>query len=99
MKTLHNSAAARALATLLMVLFAVAPAWATCGGGGGGGGGGMSGVGGASSPGGYYVPWEGRAPQDPPAMGLVLYWFPASKNELEKSSLRAPRPLSLYATQ
>jgi tetratricopeptide (TPR) repeat protein len=99
MKTLQNSAVARALATLLMVLFAVAPAWATCGGGGGGGGGGMSGGGGASSPEVYYVPWKVRAPKDPPAMGLVLYWFPASKNELEKSSLRASRPLSLYATQ
>jgi tetratricopeptide (TPR) repeat protein len=32
-------------------------------------------------------------------MGLVLYWFPASKEELQKSSLRASRPLSLYATQ
>jgi tetratricopeptide (TPR) repeat protein len=29
----------------------------------------------------------------------VLYWFPVSKEELQKSSLRASRPLSLYATQ
>ena len=50
MKTL-TSFFARSLATLLIVLFTVAPAWATCGGGGGGGVGGMSGGGaGASAP-------------------------------------------------
>ncbi len=98
MKTLA-SLFARLMATLLIVLFAISPAWATCGGGGGGGGGGMSGGGGGSSPEVYYVPWKVRAPKDPPAKGLVLYWFPASKEELEKSSLRASRPLSLYATQ
>lgn len=58
----------------------------------------MSG-GGAASPTVYYVPWKIREPKDPPAMGLVLYWFPASKEELQKSSLRASRPLSLYAAQ
>ena len=89
----------RALTIVLTVLFAVSPAWATCGGGGGGGGGGMSGGGGGSSPEVYYVPWKVRVPKDPPAMGLVLYWFPASKEELQKSSLRASRSLSLYATQ
>ena len=99
MKTSIASPVARALATLLIALFAVSPAWATCGGGGGGGGGGMSGGGGVLSPEVYHVPWKVRAPKDPPAMGLVLYWFPASKNEVEKSSLRASRPLSLYATQ
>ena len=31
--------------------------------------------------------------------GLVLYWFPASANELQKSSLRNSRTLSLYAAQ
>jgi tetratricopeptide (TPR) repeat protein len=101
MKTSLASPVARALATLLIALFSVSPALATCGGGGGGGGGGMASGSGSSSssPEVYYVPWKVRGPKDPPAMGLVLYWFPASKNELEKSSLRASRSLSLYATQ
>src|SRR5687767_13124844 len=100
MKTLFESALSRSFASLLIVLFAVSPAWATCGGGGGGGGGGMpSGGGGGSKPEVYYVPWKIRAPKDPPAKGLVVYWFPASKDEIQKSSLRESRPLSLYATQ
>ncbi|HEY3037168.1 MAG TPA: tetratricopeptide repeat protein [Pyrinomonadaceae bacterium] len=91
---------ARFLTVLLITLFAVSPAWATCGGGGGGGGGGMSGgSGGGSAPEVYPVPWKVRAPKDPPAMGLVLYWFPASTEELKKSSLRMSRTLSLYASQ
>jgi tetratricopeptide (TPR) repeat protein len=95
----------RPLAILLAVFTMFSPAWATCGGGGGGGGGGMSG--GGSSSGNstadvkvYYVPWRVRAPADAPAReGLVLYWFPASNDELKKSSLRASRVLSLYAGQ
>ena len=47
----------------------------------------------------YVVPWKVRKPKDPPAMGLVLYWFPASNNELNNSSLRESRALSLYASQ
>src|SRR5215210_4469179 len=88
----------RLLSLLLVVLFASSPAVATCGGGGGGGGGGMS-SGSSTSPQVYYVPWKIREPKDPPAAGLVLYWFPASKDELKKSSLRESRPLSLYASQ
>src|SRR5437868_15550169 len=89
----------RSLAILLALLFSCSPAWATCGGGGGGGGGGMSGGGGSDMKV-YYVPWKVRAPQDPPvAMGLVLYWFPATTEEVQKSSLRASRTLSLYAAQ
>jgi tetratricopeptide (TPR) repeat protein len=80
------------------MLFAVSPAFATCGGGGGGGGGGMS-SGGSSSPQVYYVPWKAREAKDPPAAGLVLYWFPLTNEELKKSSLRESRPLSLYAAQ
>jgi hypothetical protein len=99
MKT-PSSLFARSLALLLVTLFAAAPAWATCGGGGGGGGGGMTGGGGGGSAQETYpVPWKIRKPQDPPAKGLVVYWFPASKDELKKSSLRVSRPLSLYASQ
>jgi hypothetical protein len=36
---------ARALATILIILFSLSPAWATCGGGGGGGTGGVGGGG------------------------------------------------------
>ena len=87
------------IATLLILLFVVSPVWATCGGGGGGGVGGVSGGGGGAAPTVYYVPWKVRKAEDPPAKGLVVYWFPASEIELKKSSLRASRPLSLYAAQ
>jgi tetratricopeptide (TPR) repeat protein len=75
------------------------PAWATCGGGGGGGQGGMA-------PGGdvaervYQVPWKFLEPADSaPERGLVLYWFPASVDEIKRSSLRTSRDLSLYSAQ
>jgi tetratricopeptide (TPR) repeat protein len=74
---------------------------ATCGGGGGGGTGGM---GGGASMGGneivYRVPWKlVTAGETLPAGGLVVYWFPASQNELQKSSLRESRTLTLYEKQ
>jgi tetratricopeptide (TPR) repeat protein len=47
----------------------------------------------------YPVPWKVRLPKDPPAKGLIVYWFPASADELKKSGLRMSRPLSLYASQ
>jgi tetratricopeptide (TPR) repeat protein len=89
---------ARSLATLLIGLFSVQSIWATCGGGGGGGVGGMSG-GGGSNPTVYPVPWKNWTPKDAPSMGLVLFWFPASQEELNKSSLHNSRILSVYATQ
>ena len=45
----------------------------------------------------YRVPWKPAAA--PPAGGLVLYWFPASQKEIDASSLRESRILSLYASQ
>src|SRR5687768_10371272 len=88
------------LAILLAVLFAASPVWPTCGGGGGGGVGGAStGGGGGSAPVVYNVPWKIRKPADTPPAGLVLYWFPASLDEVKKSSLRQSRTLSLYASQ
>jgi tetratricopeptide (TPR) repeat protein len=91
---------ARAIAVCLLALFFAQSSFATCGGGGGGGGGGMSngGGGGGNAPV-YVVPWKIRKPSDPAAAGLVLYWFPASENELRASSLRSSRILSLYASQ
>jgi tetratricopeptide (TPR) repeat protein len=92
---------ARSIAVALLALFFIQSSWATCGGGGGGGGGGMSngGGGGGSNAPVYVVPWKVRKPQDPPATGLVLYWFPASTNEMKNSSLRESRTLSVYASQ
>jgi tetratricopeptide (TPR) repeat protein len=92
---------ARSLTVLLITLFALSPAWATCGGGGGGGGGGTAGGSGGSSsaPETYPVPWKVHDAKTPPAKGLILYWFPASKDEIKKSSLRMSRTLSLYASQ
>ena len=72
---------------------------ATCGGGGGGGTGGMGG-GGAMAEAVYQVPWKVlTAPDAATAGGLVVYWLPASENELKNSSLRNSRTLSLYASQ
>jgi tetratricopeptide (TPR) repeat protein len=88
----------RSIAVALLALFFIQTSFATCGGGGGGGGGGMSnGGGGGSNAPVYIVPWKKVAPA--PAGGLVLYWFPASNNELKNSSLKESRTLSLYASQ
>jgi tetratricopeptide (TPR) repeat protein len=90
----------RFVALVLIVLFLMTPVWATCGGGGGGGGGGMSGGGGGGSdPAVYHVPWKILKEGETVSDGLVLYWFPASKEELQKSTLRESRNLSLYASQ
>jgi len=97
-----KSQLSRALATLLIVLFSLSPVWATCGGGGGGGTGGVGGGGSRSegpAPAVYMVPWKIWEQRTAPNKGLVLYWFPASDNELKKSSLRASRILTLYSSQ
>src|SRR6185503_9065972 len=90
----------RAIATILMVLFSLSPVWATCGGGGGGG---TGGVGGGRSEGAapevYRVPWKMWNARTAPNKGLILYWFPASDNEVKKSSLLASRILTLYSAQ
>ena len=80
-------------------MFFAQSSFATCGGGGGGGGGGISagGAGGGNAP--VYV----RALENPQAngsagdAGLVLYWFPASENEVKNSSCasRASFPLRI----
>jgi len=91
----------RALATILIALFSSSPAWATCGGGGGGGTGGVAGGNSNMGPAPtvYKVPWKIWEARTAPNKGLVLYWFPASDNELKKSSLRASRILTLYSAQ
>ena len=84
-----------------MVLFSLSPVWATCGGGGGGGTGGVGGGGRGEGPAPavYKVPWNMWNARTAPQKGLVLYWFPASDNEVNKSSLRTSRLLTLYAAQ
>jgi tetratricopeptide (TPR) repeat protein len=78
------------------LLLPVPPASATCGGGGGGG---MGGGGGTSEPV-YKVPWKVlKAGDTLPTDGLVVYWFPRNQQELDKSSLRNSRTLSLYSEQ
>jgi tetratricopeptide (TPR) repeat protein len=94
----------RSVILALMILSVPAVEWATCGGGGGGGTGGMGagpmGTGPSADAQVYMVPWKVLKPQDPPVTaGLILYWFPSSKEELSRSSLRTSRPLSLYASQ
>jgi tetratricopeptide (TPR) repeat protein len=89
------------LSAAVVPFMVVVDVLATCGGGGGGGTGGM---GGGASMGGnevvYRVPWKVLNAGDvlPPG-GLVVYWFPASQNELQKSSLRESRTLTLYEKQ
>jgi tetratricopeptide (TPR) repeat protein len=88
------------VAMAAMVSLVVVDVLATCGGGGGGGTGGMGGGSGAMAEVVYQVPWKllhGGEAMDPG--GLVVYWFPASENELKNSSLRNSRTLSLYAGQ
>ena len=96
-----NTKLSRALATLLIVVISSSPVWATCGGGGGGGTGGVGGGGANTGPAPtvYKVPWDIWEARKAPNKGLVLYWFPASQAELEKSSLRTSRILTLYAAQ
>lgn len=100
------SALARPISLILVLAFVATPLWATCGGGGGGGGGGTSGTGGngggsTNNPVVYHVPWKntrtGKA--EHATEGLVLYWFPADKKELQTSQLKESRVLSLYASQ
>ena len=83
-----------------LVALVVVDVLATCGGGGGGGTGGMGGGSGAMAEAVYQVPWKSLTGAETlDAGGLVLYWFPASENELKNSSLRNSRSLSLYASQ
>ena len=92
---------ARPLALLIagLLFLSIPQSWATCGGGGGGGTGGMS-SGSMPAEQVYRVPWRVNKPGDPPvSAGLLLYWFPSSQQELEKSSLLYSRTLSLYASQ
>src|SRR6266853_1264270 len=86
----------RLICLLMIYVLLVPQSWATCGGGGGGGTGGM---GGGSSQQTYQVPWKLITPQEPVKEGLAVYWFPAGKEEVDRSSLRESRTLQLYSQQ
>ena len=48
----------------------------------------------------YRVPWKiAKSEEAPPKEGLIVYWFPSGQRELDNSSLRNSRILSLYAEQ
>lgn len=48
----------------------------------------------------YMVPWKLIKPDSPPVKdGLIVYWFPTSDAEYQRSSLRESRTLQLYAEQ
>src|SRR5690242_18856134 len=89
----------RLLIILAVCVLSLSPAHATCGGGGGGGMGGTmpSGMG---EPRAYVVPWKvlqpGEAPLNAP---LIVYWFPATKEEIKGHDLMASRALTLASAQ
>src|ERR1700683_206957 len=81
---------------LSLLVAGTLPAGATCGGGGGGGSGGFGSSGNVGQV--YQVPWKiFHAGQAAPPEGLVLYWFPLSRDEFQKSGLRTSPDLSRYA--
>src|SRR2546423_209751 len=97
---MKTTLAQRLLSLLVITLLLASQTWATCGGGGGGGMGGMSpgaGVGGGEQV--YYVPWKLIKPEDTIKEGLVVYWFPSSLEEFQRSSLRVSRSLTVYSAQ
>ena len=89
----------RSLILLAVLTTALTPAYATCGGGGGGGTGGMMPQGGMQ-PQAYVVPWKvfnvGQAPTTTP---LVLYWFPATNDEVKGNDMLSSRALTLASAQ
>src|SRR6266550_7924263 len=93
----------RILALTSILLFVFADAYATCGGGGGGGMGGVTrgGFGPTTTqradtpPKPYLVPWR-TAPLTTP---VIVYWFPATPDEMNASELVQSRMLTLYSAQ
>jgi len=89
----------RSLALLTIIALALPSAYATCGGGGGGGMGGTM-PSGMSSPQAYVVPWKILRPDEPAVSApLILYWFPATKEEVKGSDLLSSRALTLASSQ
>jgi tetratricopeptide (TPR) repeat protein len=90
------------LAAASLTALAVPAAHATCGGGGGGGMGGAMPRGGFSSAPAraYVVPWKVlNAGEAAVAAPYVLYWFPASAEEMDKGDMNASRLLTVWSSQ
>ncbi len=88
-----------AVLLVLFVLFTLPSAYATCGGGGGGGMGGTA-PGMAPAREAYVVPWKVLRPDEPAVSApLILYWFPATKEEVKASDLMSSRALTLASAQ
>ncbi len=92
----------RSIALFAILVLTSVSARATCGGGGGGGTGGMMPSGGMSmpQPRAYVVPWKilQSGTSLPPAP-MVLYWFPATADEVQGHELLASRVLTIASSQ
>ena len=89
----------RLFVVVAILLLSLSPAYATCGGGGGGGMGGTmpSGMG---QPQAYVVPWKILKPDEAPVSApLIVYWFPATKEEVKGNELLSSRSLTLASAQ
>src|SRR5690242_18128772 len=48
----------------------------------------------------WFVPWKVLNPGDPPLRAqLVVYWLPASRDDMRHSELLTSRTLTLYSSQ
>jgi len=89
----------RLFALAVVVCLALPSAYATCGGGGGGGMGGTM-PSGMSQPEAYVVPWKILRPDQPAVSApLILYWFPATKEEVKGSEFLSSRVLTMASSQ
>ncbi|PYQ27209.1 MAG: hypothetical protein DMF56_20760 [Acidobacteria bacterium] len=89
----------RLFALAVVVCLTLPSAYATCGGGGGGGMGGTM-PSGMSQPEAYVVPWKILRPDQPAVSApLILYWFPATKEEVKGSELLSSRALTMASSQ
>ena len=89
-----------AVVLLLSLPYGALPASATCGGGGGGGRGGAMGGGSSAAAEVYHVSWKILPPGEPtPDGSLILYWFPTSEADAQKSDLLSSRYLTLSSGQ
>jgi hypothetical protein len=86
---------ARVLGLVILCIAATPAVRATCGEGGGG----MTPTGGTSEPV-YFVPWKVLNPGEVPVQGnLILYWLPATRDEIKRSELLSSRQLTIFASQ
>lgn len=101
---------ARLAVAVILTIFSIPAAYATCGGGGGGGMGGIVPRGNTFIPPGqqdrtplpnaYVVPWRVLTPKEPPVSApIILYWFTASAEDEKSGDLVTSRVLTLDSAQ